>query len=215
MREIQTGVFEGNRKLYTLNKIKGNPVYGEPFVNQNGKEFREWNPSRSKLAAAILKGMEGIKIDEKTTVLYLGAASGTTVSHVADICKWVFALEFSVETFSDLLLVAEKRKNIIPLLADATMPEEYFHRVKAVDFLYQDIAQKQQVEIFERNCRLFLKPGGLGFLCVKARSIDVSKHPKKIFGEVKEQLKNSFRVLDNRTMQPFQRDHAAFLVQRR
>ena len=42
-------------------------------------------PFRSKLAAAILGGVENIWMKPGSKVLYLGAASGTTVSHVSDI----------------------------------------------------------------------------------------------------------------------------------
>ena len=55
-------------------------------------EYRVWNPFRSKLAAAILGGVDKIHIKPGSKVLYLGAASGTTVSHVADIVGPVSAL---------------------------------------------------------------------------------------------------------------------------
>ena len=44
-----------------------------------------WNPFRSKLAASIVGGIEAIYMKPGSKVLYLGAASGTTVSHVADL----------------------------------------------------------------------------------------------------------------------------------
>ena len=44
-----------------------------------------WNPFRSKLAAAILGGVDKIHMKPGSKVLYLGAASGTTVSHVSDL----------------------------------------------------------------------------------------------------------------------------------
>jgi rRNA 2'-O-methyltransferase fibrillarin len=54
---------------------------------ENGEkiEYRVWNPFRSKLGAAILGGVDQIHIKPGAKVLYLGAASGTTVSHVSDI----------------------------------------------------------------------------------------------------------------------------------
>ena len=48
-------------------------------------EYRAWNPFRSKLAAAIVGGIEHIHMKPGSKVLYLGAASGTTVSHVSDL----------------------------------------------------------------------------------------------------------------------------------
>lgn len=61
-------------------------------------EYRIWNPFRSKLAASILAGIDNIHIKPGAKVLYLGAASGTSVSHVSDIVGpegSVFAVEFS------------------------------------------------------------------------------------------------------------------------
>lgn len=53
--------------------------------NQDKIEYRVWNPFRSKLGAAILSGVDNIHMPPGSKVLYLGAASGTTVSHVSDI----------------------------------------------------------------------------------------------------------------------------------
>lgn len=60
--------------LHVTQDVKGEKV-----------EYRVWNPFRSKLAAAILGGIDKIHMDPGSKVLYLGAASGTSVSHVADI----------------------------------------------------------------------------------------------------------------------------------
>lgn len=59
-------------------------------------EYRAWNPFRSKLAAAILGGVDQIHIKPGAKVMYLGAASGTTVSHVSDIVGPVSLLCCSV-----------------------------------------------------------------------------------------------------------------------
>jgi fibrillarin-like pre-rRNA processing protein len=208
------GVYESNRKFFTENLNPGKKVYDEDLININGKEFRSWNPKKSKLCAAFVKGLEHFGLNESSSILYLGAASGTTVSHVSDIITKgkLFALEFSPETFRDLYLLG--RKNIIPLLEDAKTPEKYYYRVLAVDIVYQDIAQRNQVEIFEKNCNLFLKNKGYGLLCVKSRSIDVTEQPQKIFNEVKQRLKNKFRVIDCKNLNPLQKDHMIFLVQK-
>ena len=70
--------------------VTGESVYGEKKVSIDGDggekiEYRVWNPFRSKLAAAILGGIDNIHMRPGSKVLYLGAASGTTVSHVSDI----------------------------------------------------------------------------------------------------------------------------------
>src|SRR5690349_24963955 len=76
---------EGAEKLGTRSLAPGKIVYGEEVVKAGDEEYRVWDPFRSKLAAAILKGLHEIPFGDKSRVLYLGAASGTTVSHVSDI----------------------------------------------------------------------------------------------------------------------------------
>ncbi|MBW2988254.1 fibrillarin-like rRNA/tRNA 2'-O-methyltransferase [Candidatus Woesearchaeota archaeon] len=210
------GVFGQGKKLYTINLVRGNSVYGEALVREGGREYRYWDPYRSKLAAGLLKGLIDLNLKSNSIVLYLGAASGTTLSHISDICKdgLVFGVEFSPEVFADLFLLAKLRGNVVPMLCDATSPETYYHRLVAVDLVYQDIAQRNQVEIFERNCDLFLKRGGRGVLCVKARSIDVAMPPKKLFREIKHRLRAKFRLLDYHVLEPYQRDHAILVIER-
>lgn len=196
---------KGNR-LYTPNLVPGQKVYGEKLVRINGIEYREWNPHRSKLAAAILKGMK-VNLNKDMTVLYLGAASGTTVSHVSDIVKKVYAVEFAYRPMRDLILLAKTRKNLMPILADASKPELY-KDIDKPDFIYQDIAQPNQVEIFVKNMKYFDAPEGL--LMVKARSIDVKADPKDVFKNVERKL--IFKIEDKKRLEPYEKDHMAFLV---
>ena len=192
------GVFEYQKgrmsALFTLNLVPGKKVYDE-FLSREGKnEFREWNPTRSKLSAAILKGIREIGIKEKDVVLYLGAAYGTTVSHVSDIVGekgFVFALDFAPRVMRSLVFLCEDRKNIAPMLYDANKPEEYKDRItKEVDVVYMDIAQRNQAEIFLKNVDMFLKKGGYCLLAVKARSVNVVEDPRRIFEDVKRKLEN-------------------------
>ena len=215
------GVYEEKAKrtkLYTKNLAPGKVVYDEKLVKEQGIEFREWNPRKSKLAAAIIKGLSQIGIKDGYTVLYLGAASGTTVSHVSDIVNkngFVFAVEFSLRSIRDLVFVAEQRKNIAPILADAKDITSLSRRISLVDAVYQDIAQKNQAEIFIKNCNAFLKEDGFGILCVKARSIDVAKKPSFIYGEVRRKLEQHLVIVDSRTLDPFELDHCVFVVKKR
>jgi len=110
--------------LVTLNITPGETVYGEKRIeieealkeNEETpvkKEYRQWNPFRSKLAAAILGGVKQIYMQPGSKVLYLGAASGTTVSHVADIVGpegAVYAVEVSHRTGRELLEMAKKEQ---------------------------------------------------------------------------------------------------------
>lgn len=205
-------------QLLTRNLSPGRQVYGEQLVRKAGIEYRAWEAKRSKLAAAILNGLNQLGLADGQSVLYLGASSGTTVSHVSDIVGsegLVFAVENAPAMVRELVFVAEKRQNLIPILEDANHPERYQHRVLHADFLYQDISQRNQVEIFLKNVNLFLRPSGFCVLCVKARSIDMTKNPRDLFKEVRRQLEKEMLVVDARDLSPFQRDHMFFVCKRR
>lgn len=179
--------------------------YGEKILLN---EFREWIPYRSKLAAVFLKGyLVNIKPDWK--ILYLGAASGTTVSHLSDIIDKgiIYAVEYSAKPFLKFIELAKERKNIIPILEDASKPWMYSGIVEEVDFVYQDIAQKNQVEIFKLNCKIFLKERGEGIIMVKARSIDSTVDPEIVFNKVVKELSKDFKILRYGTLEPFHKDH--------
>ncbi|MGM5488458.1 MAG: fibrillarin-like rRNA/tRNA 2'-O-methyltransferase [Nanobdellota archaeon] len=207
-------VFEESKRLYTRNLITGSPVYGESILTRNGIEYREWNPKRSKLAAAIKKGAGNVGIRKGSIVLYLGAASGTTSSHVSDMVGpegFVFALDFSARVVRDLVFVSEKRGNLTPLLGDARNPESYLGRLCQVDVVFQDIAQYDQAEIFLKNCELFLKKGGFALLAVKSRSIDISKKPKAVYRDIRAKLEKRMTIVDFRELDPFEKDHCMFI----
>jgi len=213
--EIQ-GVFRYKNKLYTENLVscKGIKIYNEKLVNHKGRQYRSWSPYRSKLVAAILKGLN-IEIKSDAKVLYLGAATGTTVSHVSDIVKdgIVFAVENSPVAVKKLIKVAEKRQNIIPILEDAFHPDRYSNFISTVDIIYQDISQRNQAEIFISNIKTFLKKKGLGVLMVKARNIDVSLKPEKAYELVCSKLKNErIKIINKIDLKPYEKDHAAIIV---
>ncbi|MBI2176661.1 fibrillarin-like rRNA/tRNA 2'-O-methyltransferase [Candidatus Woesearchaeota archaeon] len=213
MKQIFNGVFQEGRKLYTLNSSPGVQLFDEELLVIEGKEYRSWSPLRSKLAAAIVKGLPQLPISKSSRILYLGAAHGYTPSFVSDIASGgiVFCIDPAPRVVRDLVFASEKRKNILPLLADANHPEAYYNLTGAVDIVYQDVAQKNQIEIFVRNCGLFLKPGGFGLLALKARSIDVLQQPQGIFLAAKKELEKKFTVVDYRLLSPLQKDHAFFV----
>ncbi|MBI2653656.1 fibrillarin-like rRNA/tRNA 2'-O-methyltransferase [Candidatus Woesearchaeota archaeon] len=210
---------EGKRKqLYTVNLTAGNNVYGEKLIQENNVEYREWDAFKSKLAAAILKESPNIGLRRGDVVLYLGSASGTTASHVSDIVGndgFIFAVDVAPRVMRDLIFLCYKRKNIAPILADANKVDNLKERISAVDFVYQDVAQKNQVDIFMKNVDLFLKNDGYALLAVKARSIDVTRQPKQIFREVKEKLEKNLTIIDYRELEPFQKDHCMFICKKK
>ena len=206
-------------KLFTRNpeQCNGISVYGEHLKTINGSQYRSWNPYRSKLAATLLKKEFTLSLPENSTVLYLGAATGTTVSHLSDLISngTIYAVEHSPISMKKLLSVVEPRQNIIPLFEDANHPDRYFSIVPQVDLVYQDISQRNQADIFIRNMNLYLKPGGTGIIMVKARSIDVSLPPKKAYRIVEHELKDQdVTIHQSFSLSPFEKDHAAFVVQK-
>ncbi len=202
------------KKLYTLNLTPGKRVYGEELIKQNNIEYRSWDAYSSKLAAAILNKCGNIFLRKDNVVLYLGSASGTTVSHVSDIVGtdgFIFAVDVAPVVMKDLIFNCKERKNIVPILANANNVKELMERISMVDVVYQDIAQKNQVEILLKNINKFLKKDGYALIAIKARSIDVTKYPKQIFNEVREKLEKELIIVDYRTLEPYQRDHAFFI----
>ena len=188
-----------------VSKGEGN-VYGERMLGG----ARVWDPFRSKLAALYYAGT-GVELQPAMKVLYLGAANGTTVSHVADYTEVVYAVEFAPRPMQDLLEVARRRRNIVPIMADACRPELYAPLVEAVDLLYQDVAQPDQAAIAIRNCA-FLRPGGHLVLMLKTRSVDVRKQPAEVFRETVETLTAAgLAVQESVWLIPYHQDHAAIV----
>jgi fibrillarin-like pre-rRNA processing protein len=210
---------DGSRRLATKNLASGCSVYGERLVKFQGVEYRVWDAFRSKLAAAVLKGLVTVPITPCHKVLYLGAASGTTVSHVSDIVGeegFVYCVEFASRSIRDLLNnVCAFRPNTSPILADARLPETYAALIEKVDDIYCDIAQPEQAAVLANNAKLFLKEDGWIMLAVKSQSIDVTKKPSEVYKEEVNVLKNrGFRVEQVVPLEPYDKAHAMITAQR-
>lgn len=205
------GVFLVNGKIATLSFAPGSRVYGEKLMREGESEYRLWDLYRSKLAAAIHKGLKDMPIKPGSSVLYLGAATGTTPSHVSDIVGesgTVFCVEFAQRSMRELLSVCEKRQNMLPIMGDARKPEEYSDMLRGkVDVIYQDVAQPDQADIFIRNSRLFLKKGGWGMIAIKSQSIDVTRQPKKVFEEFVAQVGSEIEVEEQIELAPYDLEH--------
>lgn len=206
--------------FYTKNLVPGKAIYGEKLKKQGKDEFREWSSRRSKLGAALVKGVSQLGIKPGSNVLYLGCATGTTASHVSDIVGhanaqgFVFGLDFAPRVLRDFVSVCEDRKNMTAIFGDATKPETYLNKVLEVDAVFQDVAQKEQVSIFLKNCDYYLKQSGFGILVVKAGSIAVEKKPREIFREIRQQLEQSGKcvIVDYKELEPLEKDHCMFVV---
>ncbi len=212
--EVSEGVFKCGERYYTMNLLPGQSHHGEELKEIDGFEYRHWEPHRSKLGA-YLKIRRELPIKADMNILYLGAGDGTTVSYLSDILTHgkIYAVELSERPYRHLLELSTKRKNIFPILGDARHPHEYTDLLTKVDFLYQDIAQRDQGEIFLRNIHL-LKEGHKGMLAVKARSIHVSRRAADIYGEVQEKLETVVKVVRRTDIGRWQRDHVILSVER-
>ena len=220
-----------------------------PDGNSVKVEYRVWNPFRSKselvyflfcecpcfffwdfscshqilswklVAAAILGGVDNIWIKPGSKVLYLGAAAGTSVSHVSDIVGPkgnVYAVEFSHRPGRDLLNVAKGRTNVIPIIEDARHPLKYRMLVGMVDVVFADVAQPDQARIVALNSHYFLKNGGHSVISIKASCIDSTAAPEAVFRrEVSKLTSENFKPLEQLTLEPYERDHCVLISQYR
>ncbi|KAH9180806.1 Fibrillarin-domain-containing protein [Lactarius sanguifluus] len=215
------GIFIAKGKesmLVTKNLVPGESVYGEKRISietgeDGGKiEYRVWNPFRSKLAAGVLGGMDKIFIVPGAKVLYLGAASGTSVSHVADIVGpegVVYAVEFSPRSGRDLINMAKKRTNVIPIVEDARFPQKYRMLLSTVDVIFADVAQPDQARIVAHNAHQFLRVDGHAVISIKANCIDSTAPAEAVFSREIDALRaEMFKPLEQITLEPYERDHA-------
>ncbi|WP_461460960.1 fibrillarin-like rRNA/tRNA 2'-O-methyltransferase [Methanobrevibacter sp.] len=212
-------VYKIDEEIATINSNPSKRVYGERLITdeKSNKEYRIWNPHRSKLSAALLNGLSEINLNKDSKVLYLGASTGTTVSHISDIVEngIVYAVEFSPVSMRKLSRLSQTRNNIVALLNDATKPKEYLNIIEKVDLVYCDVAQASQTKLFIDNMNLFLKSNGQGVFMIKSRSINVNIKPKTVFKEQEKILKaNGYKIIEKIKLEPYEKDHICFLVER-
>jgi len=186
-----------DENLTTLSFYPGKSIYSEKRISATNpnthfkekREFRIWNPYRSKLGAAIVNGISNIYIKPGCEILYLGAASGTTVSHVADIVGstgCVYAVEFGSRCVRQLIRMAQTRTNVVPIFSDARKPNSYRLMVPAVDVIFSDVAQPDQIQIVINNARHFLKNKGEVLIAIKANCINSLAEPEEVFKQEKK-----------------------------
>ncbi len=176
-----------------------------------------WNPYRSKLAAAIIKGLKNMQIAPGSKVLYLGAATGTTSSHVSDIVGTegaVYCVEISETNMRKLLKVCEDRKNMLPIMCDANDVEKYAEDVGKADIIYQDISSRDQAEILLRNSEL-LKNNGFAYVAIKSQSISVAKSPEEVFSQFLSSISKRFEILEKLDIAPYSNMHLFVVLQKK
>jgi len=205
------GIFTVDGKFATINLVPREKVYGEELVKEKNIEYRIWDHYRSKPAAAFKKRLREFPLKKGMKILYLGIASGTTASHFSDIIDkdgLIYGVDIAERVLRELVRVAEKRGNIIPILADARKPEDYQNQIlEKVDCIYEDVADRDQIEILIRNCEMFLKLKGFAIIAIKSQSIDVTKKPKEVYKKCLEKLEKHFDILDKIELDPYEKDH--------
>jgi fibrillarin-like pre-rRNA processing protein len=215
---FQVTLEDGAQRLATKNFTPGRNVYGERLIRHKGSEYRVWDAFRSKLAAAILRNLNTVPIKPNHQVLYLGAASGTTASHVSDMVGengHIYCVEFASRAIRELVNnVCAYRLNMSPILEDARFPEKYAMFVRReVDDIYCDIAQPEQAKILADNADLYLKKSGWIMLAVKSQSIDVTKKPSEVYkSEMKVLEDRGFRIDDIVNLEPYDKAHALIVA---
>jgi fibrillarin-like pre-rRNA processing protein len=208
-KKLFEGIFKVDGKLATKSVYPGNKVYGEEIVREGKEEYRLWNPYRSKLAAAIMNGLKEMHIKHLDSILYLGAATGTTSSHISDIVGKdgiVYCVEISERSMRDLLKICESRSNMLPILRDARNIESYSQDVGKSDIIYQDVAARDQDDILLRNSQL-LKKGGYAYVAIKSQSIDVTRKPSEVFDEFLANVSKEFEILEKIDIEPYDKMH--------
>lgn len=216
LRQLFPEVYLVEGKIATRNLAPGRSVYGERLARIGGVEYRPWDAFRSKLGGALVKGLQRMEIKPGASVLYLGAASGTTVSHISDVLGHrgvVYCVEFAPRCMRDLMKVCQARPNMIPLLEDARFPERYADAVGEyskgrVDCIFEDVADPQQIRILEANAAMFLPKGGSALIAVKGRSISAVEDLQKVFKKVDSEIAAAgFTVEQSFPLEPFDKDH--------
>jgi fibrillarin-like pre-rRNA processing protein len=209
VKKIFDGVYSIGGRLATVNLTKGKKAYTEELATVDGTEYRMWNPYRSKLAASIMLGLKNFEFGKGISVLYLGAATGTTSSHVSDIVGAegrVYAIEISEKCMNTLVEVCKARANMMPILADAHDVEKYAGVVDVCDVIYQDVSVRDQAEMLLKNSR-FLKKKGYAYFAIKSQSIDISRDPKDIYKDELDKLKGTFSVVETMSLEPYDSMH--------
>ena len=192
------------RTIWTRNAVPKHSQYGESLRRFKGIEYRRWDPTRSKLGAALTRARQTqyeLLPEPGETCLYLGAGHGTSLSHLHDhVCGEsnrengrIIAIDISPRCLRDLLHMSTKRPGLVPVLGDARKHSTWGIMVaNKVDWLLQDVSQAGQAEIFISAVHRFLKPGGKGLLSLKAASERWSGEGERaVFDAVAEQLEQA------------------------
>ena len=225
---LSWAVMKDGRTLWTLNAVPKKAVYGESLRNFSGTEFRRWDPTRSKLGAALVRTRRAPELllpEEGTTVLYLGAGHGTSISHLHDhlcgaendLSGRLVAVDLAPRCLRELTHMAKSRPGLVPVLGDARKHAAWGVLLpRKVNWLFQDVAQAGQVDIFIAACRRFLERNGTGLLSLKAASERwTGEGEEALFTSVEQTLESSgFEVEERIELAGYEDNHVLFAVRK-
>ncbi len=225
---LSWAVMKDGRTLWTLNAVPKKAVYGESLRNFSGTEFRRWDPTRSKLGAALVRTRRAPELllpEEGTTVLYLGAGHGTSISHLHDhlcgaendLSGRLVAVDLAPRCLRELTHMAKSRPGLVPVLGDARKHAAWGVLLpRKVNWLFQDVAQAGQVDIFVAACRRFLERNGTGLLSLKAASERwTGEGEEALFTSVEQTLESSgFEVEERIELAGYEDNHVLFAVRK-
>jgi fibrillarin-like rRNA methylase len=211
-------VKEGTRTVPATEALGVPPgVYGERLIPARSGWWRRWDPYRSKLASAMTNGFRGPLPQAGERWLYLGAATGTTASHLADLLGpegTLYAVEVSLRPFARLLHLGERYPNLLPILGDARQPDTYAAWVPPVDGIYSDVAQPDQVQIAHRNADLYLRDHGTLLVALKLSSLVRGRTPEEAIARALAELRPQQPIAPPIPLEPFHRQHRFLAVGR-
>ena len=225
---LSWAVMKDGRTLWTLNAVPKKAVYGESLRNFSGTEFRRWDPTRSKLGAALVRTRRAPELllpEEGTTVLYLGAGHGTSISHLHDhlcgaendLSGRLVAVDLAPRCLRELTHMAKSRPGLVPVLGDARKHAAWGVLLpRKVNWLFQDVAQAGQVDIFIAACRRFLERNGTGLLSLKAASERwTGEGEEALFTSVEQTLESSgFEVEERIELAGYEDNHVLFALRK-
>jgi fibrillarin-like pre-rRNA processing protein len=207
---------KNKKKLATLNNVSVNQAYNERLVEKNGKQYNVWNHYRSKLAAAIINGLEIFPILKKTRVLYFGDTAKNTVSHISDIIGIdgkIFVVNDITENSKNFLeKISNNRTNVFTIIYDKNNPAQFSSTIETVDVIYLDITQPNKTEITIDNCKNYLRNDGYLMLVVPTKNIDFAKNPTKENLEGRKRLQSSFDVIQEINLTDFFKEHSMIIA---
>ena len=207
---------KNKKKLATLNNASVNEVYNEKLIKMNGKQYNLWNPYTSKLAAAIVNGMEIFPILEKTKVLYLNSTIEKTLSHISDIIGVngkIFILRDINENSKNFLEnVMNDRTNVFTITRDNGDPAKFSSKTEMVNVVYVDITQHNETEVAIQNCKRYLRDGGFLMLVVPTKKIDFVNNPNGQNLEEIQKLQSSFEIIQQINLTDFFKEHSMIIA---